>query len=109
MVRKDWLDKLGLEEPSTMDEVADMLRAFINDDPDGDGEADTIGLAMRSDVYGEYPNNTFGIDNIFTAILGAYPSIWNYCRGWNSCIWFSSGRDEGCAYTVKQLVYRRID
>ena len=74
-VRKDWLDKLGLEEPSTMDEVADMLRAFINDDPDGDGEADTIGLAMRSDVYGGYPNNTFGIDNIFTA-FGAYPSIW---------------------------------
>lgn len=74
-VRKDWLDKLGLEEPSTMDEVADMLRAFVNDDPDGDGEADTIGLAMRSDVYGGYPNNTFGIDNIFTA-FGAYPSIW---------------------------------
>ncbi len=75
MGEKDWLDKLGLEEPSTMDEVADMLRAFINDDPDGDGEADTIGLAMRSDVYGEYPNTTFGIDNIFTA-FGAYPSIW---------------------------------
>ena len=30
---------------------------------------------MRSDVYGGYPNNTFGIDNIFTA-FGAYPSIW---------------------------------
>ena len=71
-VRKDWLDKLGLEEPSTMDEVADVLRAFINDDPDGDGEADTIGLAMRSDVYGEYPNNTFGDE------LSYYQSAQNY-------------------------------
>ena len=66
-VRKDWMDKLGLEEPKTLDDLADLLRAFINEDPDGDGQADTVGLAVHSEVYGSYPNNTFAVDNIFTA------------------------------------------
>lgn len=74
-LRKDWMENLGLDEPSTLDEVADVLRAFINDDPDGNGQNDTIGLAALSTIYGDYPNNTFAIDNIFTA-LGAYPNIW---------------------------------
>ena len=74
-LRKDWLENLNLEEPSTLDEVADVLRAFVNDDPDGDGQANTVGLAALSTVYGDYPNNTFAIDNIFTA-LDAYPNIW---------------------------------
>lgn len=74
-LRKDWLEKLNLEEPSTLEEMADVLRAFISQDPDGNGSDDTIGLAVHSEVYGDYPNNTFAIDNVFTA-LGAYPNIW---------------------------------
>lgn len=58
-----------------MDEVADILRAFISDDPDGNGQADTVGLAVLPTVYGGYPNNHFGIDNFFTA-FDAYPEIW---------------------------------
>ena len=75
MVRKDWMDKLGLEEPSTLDEMADLLRAFITEDPDGNGQDDTVGLVVHNEVYGGYPNNTFAVDNIFTA-FDAYPSVW---------------------------------
>lgn len=74
-LRKDWLNNLGLEEPSTLDEVADVLRAFIDNDPDSNGQADTVGLAVLNTVYGGYPNNHFAVDNIFTA-LGAYPDVW---------------------------------
>ena len=74
-LRKDWLDKLGLEEPSTLEEMEAVLKAFIEQDPDGNGQNDTMGLVVHSDVYGDYPNNTFAIDNVFTA-LGAYPNIW---------------------------------
>ena len=74
-VRKDWMEKLNLSEPSTIEEVADLLRAFISRDPDGNGQDDTVGLVVHSEVYGDYPNNTFAIDNIFTA-FGAYPNIW---------------------------------
>ena len=34
-LRKDWLDKLGLEIPHTTDEVAAVLKAFIEQDPNG--------------------------------------------------------------------------
>ena len=74
-LRKDWLDKLGLEEPSTLEEMENVLKAFIEQDPDGNGQNDTIGLVVHSDVYGDYPNNTFAIDNVFTA-MNAYPNIW---------------------------------
>ena len=74
-LRKDWMDKLELEMPSTLDEMADVLRAFISQDPDGNGQADTIGLVVHNEVYGSYPNNTFAVDNILTA-FGAYPTVW---------------------------------
>ena len=74
-VRKDWLDKLGMDEPSTIEDLEELMRAFIEQDPDGNGQADTIGMVVLSDVYGEYPNNTFAIDNIFTA-FDAYPNVW---------------------------------
>lgn len=74
-VRKDWLDKLGLDEPSTIEDLEELMKAFIEQDPDGNGQADTIGMVVLSDVYGEYPNNTFAIDNIFTA-FDAYPNVW---------------------------------
>ena len=41
-VRKDWLDKLGLQPPTTVDEWHDMLVAFKTKDPNGNGKADEI-------------------------------------------------------------------
>jgi putative aldouronate transport system substrate-binding protein len=41
-IRKDWLDKLGLSMPKTWDEYYDMLVAFRDMDPDGDGRKNTI-------------------------------------------------------------------
>ena len=35
--RQDWLDNLGLSEPTTLDELHDVLYAFTYDDPDGNG------------------------------------------------------------------------
>ncbi|MFC5653279.1 ABC transporter substrate-binding protein [Paenibacillus solisilvae] len=45
IIRKDWLDKLGLQMPKTLDEFVQALRAFTNDDPDGNGKKDTYGLS----------------------------------------------------------------
>ncbi len=41
-VRKDWLDKLGLPVPTTVDEWHDMLVAFKTKDPNGNGKADEL-------------------------------------------------------------------
>lgn len=43
-IRQDWLDNLNLEVPTTLDELDDVLYAFTNDDPDGNGVNDTYGL-----------------------------------------------------------------
>lgn len=43
-INKTWLDKLGLEMPTTTDEYADVLRAFRDQDPNGNGKQDEIPL-----------------------------------------------------------------
>ncbi|TDQ42855.1 extracellular solute-binding protein [Aureibacillus halotolerans] len=43
-IRQDWLDNLGLSQPETVDEFIEVLRAFTNDDPDGNGQDDTYGF-----------------------------------------------------------------
>jgi putative aldouronate transport system substrate-binding protein len=40
--RKDWLDKLNLEAPTTIDEMYTVLKAFKEQDPNGNGQADEI-------------------------------------------------------------------
>jgi putative aldouronate transport system substrate-binding protein len=54
IVRKDWLDKLHLKEPKTLDEYYTVLKAFKEQDPDGNGKADTYGLSTAGlyDVQG---------------------------------------------------------
>lgn len=45
IVRKDWLDKLGLQEPKTLEDYYTVLKAFKEQDPDGNGKDDTYGLS----------------------------------------------------------------
>lgn len=42
ILRKDWLDKLGLKAPTTMDEWYQVLNAFKTQDPNGNGISDEI-------------------------------------------------------------------
>ncbi|MDR1559259.1 MAG: extracellular solute-binding protein, partial [Clostridiales bacterium] len=42
IARKDWMDKLGIDLPVTMDDWYAMLTAFKENDPNGNGEADEI-------------------------------------------------------------------
>lgn len=44
LVYEPWLEKLGMEQPKTTEEFAEMLRRFKNEDPNGNGIADEIGL-----------------------------------------------------------------
>lgn len=64
--RKDWLNELGLPEPTTVDEFYNMLHAFATQDPDGNGKDDTFGLI-------EY-DSLFNMD-ILAAYFGA-PNQW---------------------------------
>lgn len=64
--RKDWADNLGLEAPTTTEDFFEMVRAFTEDDPDGNGKDDTIGLTDRGDlIYGAFKtiSSWFGTPN----------------------------------------------
>jgi putative aldouronate transport system substrate-binding protein len=42
--RKDWLEALGLPEPKTIDDMYTVAKAFVEQDPDKNGQKDTIGF-----------------------------------------------------------------
>jgi putative aldouronate transport system substrate-binding protein len=49
-VRKDWLDRLGLQPPRTIGEYREVMRAFAENDPDGNGKADTLGFSISDQL-----------------------------------------------------------
>lgn len=51
-VNTTWLDKLGLEMPTTTDEFYEVLKAFKEKDPNGNGKADEIPMTTSLDVWG---------------------------------------------------------
>jgi len=70
-VRQDWLDKLGIGEPTSMQDVLEISRRFTEEDPDGNGLDDTIGLCISKGLYGSSSN----IDGFLNG-YHAYPNIW---------------------------------
>jgi putative aldouronate transport system substrate-binding protein len=44
-IRKDWLDNLGLQVPTTLEEFFNVARAFTENDPDGNNQNDTYGYS----------------------------------------------------------------
>lgn len=66
-INKKWLDKLGLEVPTTTDEYAKVLKAFKEQDPNGNGKNDEIPLSFRAkNVY----NGDFSLSGSFGIIDG---------------------------------------
>jgi putative aldouronate transport system substrate-binding protein len=49
-VRQDWLDALDLEAPTTIAEMYEVARAFTFDDPDGNGQDDTVGFGFDNSI-----------------------------------------------------------
>lgn len=48
VIRRDWLNKLKLQVPSSVDEMIDVLKAFRNKDPNGNRKQDEIPFSVRS-------------------------------------------------------------
>ncbi|MCI9024484.1 MAG: extracellular solute-binding protein [Dorea sp.] len=76
-IRQDWLDALDLEAPRTWDELAKVAEAFVSQDPDGNGEEDTIGILGpgNADHMNAVGGNQFGIDPLFSSYQ-SYPQYW---------------------------------
>ena len=80
-LRKDWMNKLGLSEPHTIDDVVNIVKHFISEDPgnngvDTSGKPNTVGLAVDTDVTGECGYSSEFLLDIIFACFGAYPKQW---------------------------------
>lgn len=80
-LRKDWMDKLGLSGPHTIDDVVNIVKHFISEDPgnngvDASGKPNTVGLAVDTDVTGECGYSSEFLLDIIFACFGAYPKQW---------------------------------
>lgn len=77
-LRKDWMDKLGLDVPKTVEDVENIVHEFVQKDPGGNGKGETVGLVCDDELTGgcgysyEYQND------IIFASFGAFPKQWIY-------------------------------
>lgn len=73
-MRQDWLDRLGLPVPATMEELEAVLHAFAWRDPDGNGKQDTFGLALAGK---NTLNGWMGDASLIFGLYGDQPYQWN--------------------------------
>lgn len=59
-IRKDWLDDLGLSLPTTLAELHDVLKAFVEKDPDG---KKNVGLTI---------SNAWWLNHIYAGFTGGF-------------------------------------
>lgn len=69
-INKTWLDKLGLPIPTTTEEYYNTLKAFVEQDPNGNGQKDEIGLIGSTNGWSQKPQDT--LMNAFTYIDTRY-------------------------------------
>lgn len=77
-LRKDWMDKLGLEAPRTLSDAEEIIRQFIEKDPGNNGVGSTVGLVADTSLCGGCGySSEYTLDIIFAA-YGAFPKQWIY-------------------------------
>ena len=71
-IRQDWLDALGMDVPTTQEELMEFARACTFDDPDGNGQDDTYfmvaagagaNMGMFTDMKGWFGNPAMTVDD----------------------------------------------
>lgn len=68
-INKTWLDNLGLEMPTTFSEFEEVMKAFKEKDPNGNGQADEIPLD-----YNAYGGNNAWFNSAYS-LLKLFPSM----------------------------------
>lgn len=72
-IRQDWLDALNLDMPTNTDELKEVLTAFVTKDPNGNGQADEIGLLGGTDF-----NLMLEYGIIGNSFVTVKPDFWLY-------------------------------
>lgn len=71
-IRTDWLEKVGAEVPTTMEELEKVAQLFVDNNLGGEGT--TVGIEIHNNIAGTY-NSTAMADPVF-GYNNAYPKQW---------------------------------
>lgn len=77
-LRKDWMDKLGLSAPETVEDVEHIVHEFVQKDPGGNGKGQTVGLVCDDELTGGCGYSYEYQTDIIFASCGAFPKQWLY-------------------------------
>ena len=75
-----WLKKLGLETPTTIPELTEVLKAFKTGDPNGNGKADEIPFGFMNTSSSAFPETLLSCWGVSTK-FGMYDSYLNVRNG----------------------------
>ena len=70
MIRKDWLDKYDLGLPQSIDEFLTALRAFRDNDPNGNGQKDEVPFCGNQGSL-QVIGNLIGVQETFSMVGGS--------------------------------------
>lgn len=95
-VRRDWMNKLGIKDPATLEEFEAMLKAFKERDPDGNGKNDTYGMAASKTFdWLSYFKIAFGVTPGWSKVDGAWQldAFTQPYRSYLECLngWYKKG------------------
>lgn len=83
-IRQDWLDNLGLDMPTTVEELYEVALAFTKDDPDGNGVDDTYGVTFNYNGF-SIMQTLFGKPEKDIVIEDDTVSLWTGSEGYRQC------------------------
>lgn len=100
--RKDWLDKLGLDVPTTLDEYAEVLKAFTMDNPTGSGN---YGRCFFTSI--KFDDDLF---HAFDVAVGHHANgFWRTRDGEIELDWVQPGMKEAWTWLAQLWADRVID
>ncbi|SER35471.1 ABC-type glycerol-3-phosphate transport system, substrate-binding protein [Gracilibacillus ureilyticus] len=76
LLRQDWLDAVGIEMPETIEDYKEMLIAFRDQDPNGNGQQDELPTSGRE--FGRWMDHLFAMFGV--AMWEGYPE-WDIYNG----------------------------
>ncbi len=77
-IRQDWLDELGLEAPTTVEELETVAQAFVDNNMGGENTVGILGPTINNRLYNDFlssSNNMNNLDGIFQAYK-SWPGFW---------------------------------
>lgn len=77
-IRKDWLDKLGLQPPQNIQDLEKIAKAFVDNKMGGENTIGIIGTAQGGKLNADFLNSTAHNFNFTTLFFAnkAYPGFW---------------------------------